>query len=290
MRIAVTGSTGFLGRHVVAALEPYGDDLKMLVRGGQPERDIRDPDRVTDFDLRNPPDDAYVRLGSPEVLIHLAWGGLPDYGSLHHFEEELPGHYRFLKKMIQSGTRSVVVTGTCFEYGMKSGPLDENIVAEPANPYGFAKNALRQELELLRSKIEFDLTWFRLFYLHGRGQSPKALLPQVDAAIANGDRTFRMSGGEQLRDYLAVENAADLIVRLSRSKRNLGIVNLCSGQPVSIRTVVERHLRDRNSGIALELGYYPYSEHEPMAFWGNRSLLDSILQGVADYEVSRPNE
>jgi len=282
MRIAVTGGNGFLGRHVVAALSHYRDDLKFLVRAEQPERKIQNPDQAVRFDLHNPPDNAYERLGSPEVLIHLAWGGLPNYGSLHHFEEELPAQYRFLKQMVESGTENLVVTGTCFEYGMKSGPLDESIVPKPANPYGFAKNSLRQGLELLQARAEYGLTWFRLFYLYGSGQSPKALIPQLDAAIANGDRTFRMSGGDQLRDYIAVQEAADLIVRLSRTKRNLGVVNLCSGQPVSVRTFVERQIRDRNAGIALELGYHPYSEHEPMAFWGERKHLDSILKELED--------
>ena len=41
--------------------------------------------------------DAFERIGRPDVLIHLAWGGLPNYRSLHHFEGELPAQYRFLR-------------------------------------------------------------------------------------------------------------------------------------------------------------------------------------------------
>ena len=81
------------------------------------------------------------------MLIHLAWGGLPNYRSLHHVETELPAQYRFLRGLVEAGLQSLVVAGTCFEYGMQSGPLDEEQPTRPETPYGFAKDTLRRELQ-----------------------------------------------------------------------------------------------------------------------------------------------
>ena len=139
------------------------------------------------------------------MLIHLAWGGLPNYPSLHHFERELPAHYALLKRLVDEGLSTLVVAGTCFEYGMQSGPLAETLAAAPANPYALAKDALRRQLQALQRERPFALTWARLFYLYGEGQAETALWPQLRRAVESGAATFPMSGGEQLRDYLPVE-------------------------------------------------------------------------------------
>jgi dTDP-6-deoxy-L-talose 4-dehydrogenase (NAD+) len=87
-----------------------------------------------------------------------------------------------------------------------------------------------------------------------------------------------MSGGEQLRDYLPVEEVARQIVRLAMARRDIGIVNICSGKPISVRRLVEQWLCERNWQIELKLGYYPYPDYEPMAFWGDRTRLDANLE------------
>jgi len=50
---------------------------------------------VVRLDLAAAPANTFELLERPDVLIHLAWGGLPNYRSLHHFEQELPLQYRF---------------------------------------------------------------------------------------------------------------------------------------------------------------------------------------------------
>lgn len=278
MRIAVTGASGFIGRAVLAELAHRGIPAVASSRSGA------DPlpgagHGIVALDLHEAISDAYERLGRPETVIHLAWNGLPNYCSLHHVETELPAQYRFLRSLVEGGTQTLVVAGTCFEYGMQYGPLREDLPTRPANPYGFAKDALRRELEFLKASQPFALTWARLFYLYGEGQAGTSLLPQLRQAVARGDRTFNMSGGEQLRDYLAVEEAARLLVSLALACCDAGIVNVCSGRPISVRRLVESWIRENGWTIDLNLGHYPYPDYEPMAFWGDRSKLGDILGG-----------
>ncbi|HOP41549.1 MAG TPA: hypothetical protein PLI53_10955, partial [Geobacteraceae bacterium] len=56
-----------------------------------------------------------------------------------------------------------------------------------------------------------------------------------------------------------------------------GIVNACSGNPVSVRRLVEERITARGSSIRLNLGYYPYPDYEPMAFWGDTRKLSRLL-------------
>lgn len=221
----------------------------------------------------------FERLGRPDAIVHLAWGGLPAYRSFHHFETELPTSYRFISTLVKEGLGSVVVAGTCFEYGMRCGELSEED-SDPALPYAFAKDTLRRQLEFLRERTPFALTWGRLFYLYGEGQASGSLLPQLERAIAEGRSEFPMSGGEQLRDFIDVREAADHLAKFAISRADKGVVNVCSGRPTSVRSFVENWLSDNGQSIRLALGQYPYPDYEPMAFWGCRRKLDACLQSL----------
>jgi len=276
--IAVTGASGFLGRPVLAALAVLDVDVVAHARTPRPELAPAERLRWCCFDLAQPQDDAFDRLGRPDVVIHLAWQGLPNYLSAWHVESELPAQDRFLRGLVAEGLRRLVVAGTCFEYGMQSGCLREDSGAEPSNPYGVAKDTLRRHLEALNETAPFDLRWLRLFYLYGPGQPKTSLYSQFQAAMARGDTTFDMSGGEQLRDFMAVETAAAAIVDVALAAEAPRIVNICSGAPTSVRALVERWRADATSGIALNLGALPYPTYEPFAFWGDNGRLAQLLR------------
>lgn len=278
MKIAVTGATGFIGRHVLAELAQQSVEVTALTRRSPATLPELPPEQVIQLDINDISPHTFDRIGRPDALIHLAWDGLPNYRSLHHFERELPIQYRFLRTLIQSGLRSIVVTGTCFEYGMRSGSLSEEMDPQPNNPYGFAKDSLRRQLEYLKTVHPFALTWARLFYLYGEGQAEKSLLPQLRRAVEQGDRTFNMSGGEQLRDYLPVADVAGYLVALALAEQDMGAINICSGKPISIRKQVENWIEENNWSIDLNLGYYPYPDYEPLAFWGDRNKLNTFME------------
>ena len=277
MRVAITGASGFIGRYVLAELEHSQAEIYAVTRDATRLNNISAGIHVVEMDIASPGEECFDRIGSPDVLIHLAWDGLPNYTSLHHFESELPKHYLFLKGLIDAGLSSLLAAGTCFEYGMQSGSLPEDITPCPNNPYGYAKNALRQHLEYLQSAKPFNLTWARFFYMFGEGQSGSSLYSKLKDAMLCGAPVFDMSGGEQLRDYLPVSEVARAIVGLALSGKNIGTINLCSGRPISVRRLVEQWLKENGCEMKLNLGHYPYLEYEPMAFWGDRRRLDSIL-------------
>lgn len=277
MKVAVSGAFGYIAKHVIAELERRSLAPILIARPGAARPPHAAQHEVVELDIKAPPGDAFERLRRPDALIHLAWGGLPQYASSHHFEQELPAHYRFLAGLLNEGLSNLLVTGTCFEYGMQFGPLREDFPTRPLNAYGHAKNSLRAQLEYLQRQKPFKLTWARLFYLYGDGQPRGALRAQLRAAVESGAATFNMSGGEQLRDFLSVEEVAKSLVALTISNRDHGIVNVCSGEPISVRRLVESWIRENGWSIALNLGHYPYPENEPLAFWGDRQKLDACI-------------
>ena len=64
---------------------------------------------------------------------------------------------------------------------------------------------------------------------------------------------------------------------LALARRDDGVINVCSGKPISVRQQVENWLSENNWQIELNLGFYPYPDYEPMEFWGDRNHLDGLL-------------
>lgn len=279
MNVLVTGATGFLGRHVVSHLLRKGYKVTAVARRIErlAEMPWRDSVNFIPCDIHDPSLDSLL-FGHADAMIHLPWPELPHYRSFANIEVTLPADYFFLKGLIQSGLKHLLVAGTCFEYGLQNGCLHEELTPNPVTAYGLAKDSLRRYLQALQQEYPYCMQWTRMFYMYGEGQHHNSLLPQLDRAIERGDTEFNMSGGEQLRDYLPVETAASYLVSLMELSDFDGIVNVCSGTPISVRRLVEERVASRNASIKLNLGFYPYLDYEPMAFWGDDRKLNRLLR------------
>ena len=279
MKILVTGVTGFIGNYVIKELLKY--EYKIIASAIEHHTQINyswlNKIDYIQANLNEDKEDWFTFFRKPDIIIHLAWEGLPNYKELYHIERNLMKNYFFLKNLVENGLKKVVVTGTCFEYGMQNGILRENLETKPNNPYALAKDCLRKFLEQLQKQINFDLKWIRLFYMYGEGQNHNSILSQLKSALKRKDKVFNISRGEQLRDYLPVEKVAEYIVKIAIQDKINGIINCCSGEPISIRKLVEKYLEKENKRIILNLGYYPYPDYEPMAFWGDVTKLKFLL-------------
>ncbi len=119
----------------------------------------------------------------------------------YHVDVELPLQLKILQSLIDSGLKKLVVAGTCYEYGFSSGAISESQMTNPNTPYGIAKDSLRKALFEIRSNKDFELTWARVFYPYGEGQSNQSLYSLIKAAANSMAPELMLSNSDSILDF-----------------------------------------------------------------------------------------
>ena len=276
MKIAITGATGFIGQHVRNVLAKTDNDVVLVVRHVERVGDKSAREEIVAADLSQARTDWFQLFGRPDIVLHLAWGGLPNYMDCYHVDVELPTQLRFLTALIKSGLKKLGVTGTCYEYGISSGALSEDQETNPNTPYGIAKDRLRKELFKLRSTQHFDITWARIFYPYGEGQSESSIYSQLTRAISNNEKEFAIGSGTQMLDFIQVTTVAKALLAFVTEIKGIGLINVGSGEPQTVIEFVERLICRFESNIVPKVGVINDREYESISFWSDNNLLDSL--------------
>jgi nucleoside-diphosphate-sugar epimerase len=280
-RVLLTGASGFIGRHCWAPLLERGFEVCAVssrdMSSGD-KADVDDPVRWFRADLldrsRIEPLLAEVR---PTHLLHLAWMVVPgqSYDSLDNLRW-VQSSLDLTEAFARQGGRRVVVAGTCYEYDQRYGLCHEDRTPRaPDTRYGVAKNALQELLSAFAPSWDVSFAWPRLFFLYGPHEHPRRLVSSVICSLLSGEPA-NCSHGRQLRDYLHAADAADALAAILDSDL-AGPVNVGSGVPVSLRSIVEEVGRQLDRTDLLRLGAIPARPGEtPLVAADTTRLAESL--------------
>src|SRR5262245_14945083 len=241
-RIVVTGGTGFLGRHMMAALAARGHSGAVAVGS-------------RDYDLTR--EASVVRMleaHRPEVIVHLAAvvGGI---GA----NREHPGSFFFSNLMMGSllmeharlsAVKRLLSVGTICSYPkftpvpFREEDLWNGYPEETNAPYGLAKKMLLVQSQAYRQEYGFDAVNVMLVNLYGPGDNfdpetshviPALIRKCVEAAERGAPEIPVWGTGNATREFLYVEDAAGGIDAALERLEDRAPVNLGSGREIPIR-------------------------------------------------------
>ncbi len=254
MKVLVTGASGYIGPWVVKALLDNGHEVVAI---GSNESRIDNRATKYSIDIFDEKNNSLINdmMSKSDAIVHLAWKDGFKHNSDAH-RDNLSNHCRFIDMAIQNKVRNLGVIGTMHEVGYHEGGIDEQTVCRPTNPYGWAKNSLR-EYALLKTKgTNTNLQWMRCYYIYGDDENSKSVFGKVLQAARNGQKTFPFVTGEKKYDFIHVRDLGKQIAGVVVSDMS-GILNCCSGKAVSLREQMEKFIKENNLTIKLEIGKFP---------------------------------
>ena len=272
MKVLVTGANGYLGQGIVnQLLEDDVDVVATDLRVGN----INSKAMCIAMDLfavENP----YEFFQKPDAVLHLTWRDGFKHASDAHMVD-LPKHYFFIKKMLESGLKQLAVMGTMHEVGFYEGSIDENTPCHPQNLYGIAKNALRDTTKLLCNQHQATWQWLRGYYIVGNSQYGNSIFSKITSAEKNGEKEFPFTMGQNQYDFLDYDKFCLQVASAVEQSEVNGIINICSGYPEKLADRVERFIKENNYHIKLKYGAYPDRPYDSKAVWGNANKITEIL-------------
>jgi nucleoside-diphosphate-sugar epimerase len=273
MRIAVTGAGGFVGAHLVRALLEAGDEVHAVSRSRRHPRldEIPGLHRV-EADLNSEVGRASIAALKPDVCVHAAWCTAPGKYLTAIENVDLQCATLSLAKLLaERGCRRFLALGTCFEYDTRFGYLSEETPLAPSHLYAAAKAGTFLSLQQLGAVTGMQIVWPRLFHLYGPGECTGRLVPSVVCPLLRGEEAKTTHGG-QVRDFLYVEDVASAVGTLVHSDV-VGPVNVASGRPVTVESVVREAGRLAGRPDLIRLGAVPYNPADPKFICANTQKL-----------------
>jgi nucleoside-diphosphate-sugar epimerase len=276
-RILVTGAPGFVGAAAIRALTGQGDDVVAVAQPGTTtERLDGLPVTTVAVDLDDGASVAEVLARTrPEIVLHAAWYANPaDYLSSPNNLAALRATVGLFQAAAATGCRRFVGIGTCLEYATSDRPRSEESQCNPRTLYASCKNAGWLICRALALQTRSSFAWARLFYLYGSDENPGRILPALVSAV-HAKRPFPTTTGEQVRDYLHIDDAGMALAFLCHNSHE-GVLNVASGKATRLVDFIASAADLLDASELVHAGELPMRPDEEMFMVGDVTRLRGL--------------
>lgn len=275
MNIAVTGANGYIGSHLVKVLLDTGCRVTAV------DLNFNSTDSgaiLYTGDIFNEKTNFYEEWNRPDVVIHLACKDVPVHNSLWHIDS-ISKNFYFIKNLIDNGCKQIITTGSMHDIGYFEGEVPEDVSPQPKTFYGVSKDTLRRLIEIYVKDKDVTYQHLRFFYTYGDDEkSSGSIFSKILQMAKEGKETFPFTDGSNKFDYIHINELAKQIAAVALQKEVTGIINCCSGKPVSIKDKVEEFIKENNLKIRPAYGEFPSRPYDSPCIYGDNKKITEILK------------
>ena len=246
-KILVTGSDGFIGSHLVEALQDAGHQVRAFVYYNSFNSwgwlDTFPKDRIEDIeiftgDVRDP-NGVRKAVKGIDIVFHLAaLIGIPFsyYSPDMYVDTNIKGTLNILQACRDMDTERIVVTSTSEVYGTaRYVPIDEKHPLQGQSPYSASKIGADKIAESFYRSFGTPVVIARPFNTYGPRQSARAVIPTIITQILAGKEEINLGSLYPTRDLNFVEDTCRGFIAISKCDEAVGKeVNIGSGREISI--------------------------------------------------------
>ncbi len=279
-KVLVVGGGGFIGSALSKKLNTLKAHVISLIYNGTKKRESLPNVTTIVADIREHTSLKKALANySFDYIFNL--GGYIDHspyleGGRNVIDVHYTGMLNLLNQVFTPSLNKFVQIGSSEEYGSGLAPQNEQLRESPISPYSAAKAGATHLIQTLSRTEGFPGVVVRLFLVYGPGQKQQRFLPQIIKGCLEG-RKFPTSSGEQLRDFCYIEDVVEGLLLSALKPEAVGcVINIASGRPVSIRSVIEKVVELVGRGQPV-FGTYPYRSGENMELYADISLAKSLL-------------
>jgi GDP-4-dehydro-6-deoxy-D-mannose reductase len=308
MKVLVTGADGFVGEHLVAELLANGNDVTGSTLNLPPVRDTLTPDEASSIDWKAADicdHDALVRLISavrPEQIYHLAGfasGALARENAALSLNVNAGGTVNLFEAVMSVREDSpefdprILVMGSGDAYGdaARDGvPLSEEMPLRPVSPYGLSKAAQELAAHTYRRAHDLRILVLRSFNLVGPGQGPNFVVPDFcsqvsEIASGHGSSEILVGNLDVERDFTDVRDGVRALRRVMELKHPKAAYNVASGQPLSIRRILDWILDEAGIEPEVHVESSRLRDNEVTRIQGDASRLRADTDWVPERSI-----
>ena len=190
-------------------------------------------------------------------------------------------HHCHIRK--ENGGKKILFAGSISEYDFEYGYFKEDLTPlDNKSLYGQSKAALFNVARTYCGQNEIDFKWARIFNLYGRFERPERLMPYVITSMLKGE-DVKVSPCTKYQDYLYLKDVSKAIVKFFESDVQ-GAVNICSGEPVQLKTIVEKIKELTNFSGKILYGVIPAGFEDPVVV-GDCLKLKNEVKWTPEYSL-----
>jgi len=283
-RVLITGGEGFIGSHLTHKLAELGANVFVIAHPREDLwrlKDLLKTIKVFRVDIE---DFASLRKImdkiSPCKVYHLAAitkrENTPE-NALLVARKNIIGTINLVAALDKGSYDCFVNIGTSDEYAGNPIPFYEEQPPNPISFYAASKTANWYFCKIFYNKLGLPIINLRFFLVYGPKQNTGFFIPELIISSLKR-RDFKMTLGEQTRDFIFVGDIIDGIIKASLRKEAVGqTINFCSGNEYQLREIAEKVRKLTGKGAKILYGAIPYRNNEIGRIVGDNSKARNII-------------